>query len=251
MLGFDVYSVRARIAPAVLTAAPVIALGIAALPLLPGVQKLWSLIAVGLSSYAALVARAAGNRIQPSLYQAWGGAPTTSRLRFRDNGSRAEVQRRHADVERVLGLGAPLPNADDEGADPDVADREYDAAIKRLLGAVREHESHRLLQIENRNYGFSRNLLGLKPLGLKIAWLTIGLCLAAAVAISIAGRLRDALPLVFPATVALMALGLWRQVDMDFPRSSADAYADRLIEALDDLPPVRSGGDAAGSAQTP
>lgn len=244
MLGFDVYSVRARIEPAVLTAAPVIALGITALPLLPGAQKLWSLVAVGLTSYAALVARAAGNQIQPSLYQAWGGTPTTSRLRFRDNGSRAEVERRHADVERVLGPGAPLPNADDEEADPDAADREYDAAIKRLLGVVRKHETHRLLQIENRNYGFSRNLLGLKPLGLNMAWLTIGLCVAAVVAIAIAGRLREALPLVFPAAVALVALGLWRQVDVDFPRSSADAYADRLIEALDDLPSVQSGGDA-------
>lgn len=244
MLGFDVYSVRARIAPAVLTAAPVIALGITALPLLPGAQKLWSLVAVGLTSYAALTARAAGNRIQPSLYQAWGGTPTTSRLRFRGNGSKAEVKRRHADVERVLGLASPLPNADDEQADADAADREYDAAIKRLFGTVRKHETHRLLQIENRNYGFSRNLLGLKPLGLKIAWLTIGLCVVAAVAIAIMGHPRDGLPLAFPAAVALVALGLWRQVDMDFPRPSADAYADRLIEALDDLPSAQTGGEA-------
>lgn len=244
MLGFDVYSVRARIAPAVLTAAPLIALGIAALPLLPGAQKLWSLVAVGLTSYAALAARAAGNRIQSSLYQAWGGTPTTSRLRFRDNGSAAEVERRHADVERVLGLVSPLPSADDEQVDADAADREYDAAIKRLLGSVRKHETHRLLQMENWNYGFSRNLLGLKPLGLKIAWLTIALCVGAAVEMTIIEHPRESIPLSLPAVVALVALGLWRQVDMDFPRPSADAYADRLIEALDDLPSAQSSREA-------
>src|SRR5688572_31960114 len=78
--GFGVYTLRARIAPALLAAAPVLALGIFFLPLLPGFSKLYSIVAVAMTTYIALLARRAGHRAQLSLFASWGGAPTTSRL---------------------------------------------------------------------------------------------------------------------------------------------------------------------------
>lgn len=236
MVGIDVYSMRARVAPAVLTASPAIALGIAGLPLLDGVTKLWSLIAFAFTTFAALVARKAGNRVQDSLFEAWGGVPTTSRLRFRDNGSSAEISRRHADVERVLGGGLRLPTQAEELADPASADHEYAAAMKRIIGDARKHAVRPLLPIENRNYGYSRNLLGLKPLGVATACGVLVGSVAAAVVLSVARDVADALPLVVPIVVSAIALVLWRQVDASFVRPSADAYADRVVEILDDLP---------------
>jgi len=235
------YSMRARVAPAVLTASPAIALGVAGLPVLDGANKLWSLIAFAFTTFAALVARKAGNRVQDSLYDAWGGMPTTSRLRFSDNGSPTEISRRHADVERVLGGGLRLPTQSEEQADPDSADHEYAAAVKRVIGKARKHAVRPLLPVENRNYGYSRNLLGLKPLGVTTAVGTLVGSLAIAVAVTVARDVTDALPLAFPIVVAAVALALWPQVDSSFVRPSADAYADRVVEILDDLPSAQAG----------
>lgn len=236
MVGIDFYSMRSRVAPAVLTASPAIALGIAGLPLLDGANKFWSLIAFAFTTFAALVARKAGNRVQGSLYEAWGGMPTTSRLRFRDNGSSAEVSRRHADVERVLGGGLRLPTQADEQADPAAADHEYAAAMKRVLGKARKHAVRPLLSVENRNFGYSRNLLGLKPLGVTTAVGTLVGSLLVAVGFVVAGEVTDGLPLAFPILVSVVALVLWPQVDASFVRPSAEAYADQVVEILDDLP---------------
>ena len=45
--------------------------------------------------------------------------------------------------------------------------------------------------------------------------------------------LAAASSLVFPALVAVVALVGWTQVDSEFVRRPAEAYADRLFDALD------------------
>ncbi len=232
----DAYTVRARVAPALLAIAPALALGIAALPLLPGAQKLWSLLAVGLTTYAALTARKAGNRVQPELWDSWGGTPTTSRLRYRDSPSSAEVTRRHQDVERALGGGLSLPTQATEQGDPETADAEYAAAARRLINRVRNDPAHHLLNVENRNYGFARNLYGLKPLGIWCAISAVAVCVLCGVLIGSFDSWPSASPLLFPALVSLTAMALWREVDPDWVKPQADAYADRVIEAAEKLP---------------
>jgi hypothetical protein len=234
-LGFDVYTVRARVAPALLTAAPALALGVAVLPLLPGAHKLWSLLAVGLSTYAASTARKAGNRVQPELFRLWGGTPTTKRLRYRDNASSSEVSRRHKDVERVLGGGLRLPMEKDERSDPEAADAEYSAAARRIIHRVRNDPAQRLLNIENRNYGFARNLYGLKPIGLWCAGGAFSVSAVLGTAMGFSRSWSAASFLLLPALASVVAVVLWRQVDADFVRPQADAYADRFIEAVEQL----------------
>ena len=228
------YSVRARLAPAALTAAPALALGIAGLPLLPGAQKLWTLVAVGFVTLASLIARRAGNHVEPDLFDAWGGKPTSARLRYRGAGSTQEVERRHEQVARVLG-GWPLPNESDEAANPDQADAEYDAAMKRVIARLRNQPSLRLLNVENRNYGFARNLYGLKRVGQGLALIVIVISVLIGLAVVARQTWTSAIPLVLPVAASLIALAFWRQVDSDFVRPSATAYADRVIDGLEDL----------------
>jgi hypothetical protein len=231
VFGLDVYTWRTRVAPAALAAAPALALGIAALPLLPGAQKLWSLVGLGLTTYAALVARDAGNAVQPRLYEGWGGIPTTVRLRFSSGTSRAEIERRHRDVERAVGDGIHLPTADAEVADPVEADREYQAAMARVIAKVRSTGGFRLVVIENRNYGYARNMFGLRRLA---RWIAVGTLLASLVVGALIWHHRgasDARPLLLPAAVSLLALFLWQRVTPAFVRPNADAYADRVVEA--------------------
>jgi hypothetical protein len=234
--GPDSYTIATRIAPGLLAAAPALALGLAALPLLPGISKLWTLIAAAFTTFAGLTARRAGNRIQPVLWKAWGGAPTVERLRYNSQTSAAEVSRRHRQIERVLGDGLKLPTPAQESSDPAEADAAYFAAARRVIALVRDNPGNALMTSENRNYGFARNLLGLKPLGLWCSGIVLGVSIAVGIAIGLAASWNSALPLLPPTLVSIVAMVLWLQVDADFVKPSADAYADRLIDALDKLP---------------
>lgn len=233
--GLDLYSVRARWAPAILSAIPALAFGVSMLPLLEGVEKLWSLIGIAVPTFAALVARRAGNRVQPGLWESWGGAPSLSILRFSQSGDQVETERRHARLEELLGGGVRLSTATEEAADPESADARYSSALNRLIGKVRGQAQFHLLNVENRNYGFARNLFGLRTWGVRLAWATLGLAiLGIGLLASIQGWSSSA-PLLLPATTSAVALIGWKFVDADFVKPSAVAYAARLAETLDAL----------------
>jgi hypothetical protein len=168
VLGIDAYTARARLAPTLITALPAVALLAGGL-LAPGqVARLGSAAIGAVLVLASHLARDAGRRHEERLWQSWGGAPTLRRLRFRGGGHPTQVAALHARIEHVL--GPPLPDADAEDADPDGADAAYNDAVRRLRNRVRGDRQHfPLVFEENVNYGFRRNLRGLKPWGLGIA----------------------------------------------------------------------------------
>ncbi len=232
----DAYETKARLAPAVLAAAPVLVAGIAALPILEGAQRLWTIVSLGLMTYAALIARRAGYRIQPALIDAWGGFPTTSRMRFADNPSVVEVERRHGEVERILAPGLRLPSADEEKISPQGADNEYEAAMKRVVAMARDRSDLVLLHKENGNYGFARNLLGLKRLAVTYSWLVLVISAATCFVLFSSDHAGSVRAAIAPFVASALALLLWHNVDFDFVRPSAEAYADRLVDAFPVLP---------------
>jgi hypothetical protein len=174
--------------------------------------------------------------VQPGLWAAWGGTPTTDRLRYRSHPDHAEVARRHREVERVLGAGLTLPSAAHEAADPAAADAAYTSAVQRLIALTRNQPQHRLLNVENRHYGFARNLYGLKPFGQWCATIVAAGTVLSGAGMAVGDGWQSTTPLLLPASVSTIALFAWRQVTPDFVRPSADAYADRLIETLEQLP---------------
>lgn len=237
MAGVDLYALRARILPAILATAPLIALGVLALPLLEGAQKFWSVTSLAVPAYVTLLSRRAGNRIEGDLYELWGGAPTTQRLRFASTTSPEEITRRHERIRLILGDERELPNLEAEQAHPEESDRRYVDSVRRIRAKVRNHPQFELLNLENRNYGFARNLFGLKILGLACAW--FGLVTSVGIGLTLMIRDRgpaDAAVALLPFLVSVGALLAWRMVDSDYVRPCADAYADAVIEALDLLP---------------
>src|SRR5439155_15739552 len=71
-------------------------------------------------------------------------------------------------------LEEPLPDADEEAADPATADRRYDEAVVMLRERTRDTRRFRLVFAENMEYGFRRNSLGLRPVALLTALLGLG-----------------------------------------------------------------------------
>jgi hypothetical protein len=74
-------------------------------------------------------------------------------------------------------LGRPSPTADEERADPAVADTYYARGATWLRENTRDTKRFDILFKENIAYGFRRNLLGLKLPGLLLNALIVSVCL--------------------------------------------------------------------------
>jgi hypothetical protein len=104
---FDAYTWHARLAP----------LGVASLPLflllVPALlnQDAAVTACVLLASLAGCVVcgsvRDRGRRLEGELWASWGGPPTTQLLMWDGPGTRAEVERRHREVEMALSISLP------------------------------------------------------------------------------------------------------------------------------------------------
>jgi hypothetical protein len=189
-----------------------------------------------LTVLAAEVGRDRGRKLQPKLWASWGGPPTTVALRWAGGDTVSAVAHRHAIVQKVLGDKSHLPTEAEERDDPAKADQIYEIAVRRLRGRTRDPKRFPLLLKENTSYGFRRNLLGLRPIGIGVATAAILMSVAVYVGATVSGRpVSLSLPWLAPAMVGVIALGLWLRVDGAWLRDVAIAYADQLFEAAESL----------------
>jgi len=96
-----------------------------------------------------------------------GGQPSLLFLRHRDKSINAPTKQRYHALLRSRGL--PVSTKEEEAADPTAADGLYQSAIDWLLEQTRDTRKFSLLLNENIDYGFRRNLLGLKPIALVVS----------------------------------------------------------------------------------
>ena len=179
--------------------------------------------------------RDAGKRLQPVLWASWGGAPTTAALRHRDTPNPVLLARRHEQLRALTGQA--LPTEDEERADPAAADHAYEAVTAILIARTRQRRKDLpLIFVENCNYGFRRNMLGLRPWGL---WLALAVALAALAGLTT--TLVGITKFSEPFLGAMLAVSLvasvicWRAVPPDWVKRVAESYADRLLEAAESL----------------
>ncbi|MCK1650078.1 hypothetical protein IVA88_01325 [Bradyrhizobium sp. 149] len=242
VISIDEYTVRARLAPAVIAVMP--AFAFAAIFVSWGKLGLPHVIAsLGLMIlFAAFsdIARRRGRKIEPGLIAKMGGLPSTTMLRHRDDsfdaGTKAKV---HAFL--ASKLVAPAPSAAQETADPKAADDWYARGGTWLRENTRDTRKFRLLFNENISYGFRRNLLGLRMPGLLLNVAIVLTCagvLAYRWPIDLDNYFNDALIAVIAAS-AIHAAYLSLAVTEDSVFDAARLYARQLIlsvEKLDKVP---------------
>lgn len=234
---FDLYTWRARIAPAFLVVLP---LAIAIFLWAPDTILLGRLAGVvlgplGVAMLMAQVGRDRGYMKQPQLWRRWGGAPTTQLLRHRNRESNPVLRERYHQKLRELQPDVVIPTLEEEEQDPQKADHIYEACVRHLITRTRERKQFPLLFNENVNYGFRRNLWGMKPLGTLFALAGLAACglnlwvhwertegVAAEAAVSSAFNLGLLLFWLFWATPGWV-------------RIAGDAYAARLFETCEQL----------------
>ena len=248
---FDQYTLRARIQPALLAVLP---LGVLLSIWMPGD----SLLAGGLSgiigtggstALLAQIGRDRGSKKQAALWKSWGGPPTTRLLRFRSSSNKVILSRWRGKIEELLGQA--LPTEEEEARDPDGVDQHYEAAVSFLRESTRDASKFPLVFAENVNYGFRRNLWGLKPYGLALAalatagsWglflLSAGLPTAESWLDTVVGNPdRATMTRLVGSVLNTTAIAVWFFfITPAWVRIPAEAYAQRLLGSLDRLEPT-------------
>ncbi len=253
---FDDYNRKARLAPALLVSLPIALTVIAFFP-----DNVWSwggvvslLAWFGILKLLAQLSRNMGKAKEEDLYTAWKGKPTTYLLRHRTTRNKVNLARQHRKLYELT--GQPVPNESEELANPDLADQIYDTCAQFLISKTRDHSKFFLVYEENCNYGFRRNLLGMKSLGILTSF--IGIVFIGAQCISKIGlfnifetwetgsltqagtnlQFSNCPPLSITCLLVnlflLITWLLW--INSGWVKIVADAYAVKLLESCENLP---------------
>lgn len=234
----DPYDRRARLYPMVLVLIP-LALGAASWTpdgvKIPGL--IGSAIAVlAASTFLTQVGRDQGKKREKELFRLWGGRPSDRALSYSARVfAEGTLSRWH---KKLIAVDAELSIPESpaaEKADPKAAKAAYAAATDLLVAKTRDKTAFPLLFKENTNYGFRRNLWGMKAIGIGCA--ILGAVTAGSKIVVLA---LDELPLELTPFVVLglclVIVVLWvARVTPAWVRIPADGYAKHLAEACESL----------------
>jgi hypothetical protein len=231
-LPFDEYEIRARISPALIVSIPALCVVYAVAPSTHSPFKtagIGTLLEVAVLYLLGRIARDRGYKQQNRLFDQWGGPPTTRILRHNNTLIDAVTKERlKITLQTICGL--TFPTEDEERNNPARADTLYGSAIKALLEQRRD-KKYRLIFNENCNYGFARNLYGVRWLGATVA----GLCLAVAgIAFYLQGFSSQWAISAGISAAVLLILAIY--VSADFVKRSAEAYAVALLRSSEPQP---------------
>ncbi|MBS0196233.1 MAG: hypothetical protein JSR77_05695 [Planctomycetes bacterium] len=136
--------------------------------------------------------------------------------------------------------GVSLPSPRSERAKPEDADAIYASCTDYLRERTRDKARFRLLFEENVSYGFRRNLWAMKPAGIA---LSIGGLVAAGWVLkqeTDAGQSPSATVIAGIAVAAVMLTWWLLRIRESWVEAGANAYAERLLSACDELHPEQS-----------
>jgi putative Mn2+ efflux pump MntP len=230
---FDEYTRNARLKPAFVTIIPLALLGIGLGVKISVIATaiITPLVSLGLTTLVAEFTRDFGKKKEPELYRAWGGKPTTLKLRHTNPSLNTHTRARfHSKLQQLL--AKEIPSAHDELENPEVADAIYETAGDLLREKTRDTQRYRLLFEELMSYGFRRNLWALKPIALTLSFL----CTAISTGVLIFESYNSVHDWILFGTTALnwLLLICWLSIiNPEWVRQSADEYANRLLSALD------------------
>lgn len=234
---FDAYSLKARLKPALLVIVPA---GVTVIALSPGLLSSWGILSglivwCGGTLLLSQMGRDMGKTKEPLLFSLWGGKPSTRLLRHRDTQNKTTLQRRHDKLKKLM-PGIKMPTVQEESADPNSADGVYDSCIDYLRTMTRDVKKFPLVFEENCNYGFRRNLWGMKPIGIGLS--TAGVIVSSTLIIVeyvVRGNEISSLVILSTAINLLFLLGWLFWFTPVWVKIPADAYAERLLEACENL----------------
>lgn len=252
----DPYDRQARLYPALLALFPLaMAVTIVYAHQAPALGNIAVAAAIcGVLYWMAGVARDRGKRLEQGLFKAWGGKPSIQLLRHR-NEVIDQVTKARLHTYLAAKLGVTFPTAAQEAQEPDEVDRLYESATRWLLEQTRDTSKHSLLFTENISYGFRRNMLGMRWIGLTSAvlaaiWLVLDKVVGRTASWTDLGSLLVTIPTEhrLGVMVCILAAAVWTLgVSRDRVRDAAFIYAERLIAACEALSDRQPAAGVSGS----
>ena len=237
----DPYERKARLKPALFCGVP---LATTVVLLIPELGAIWGsigalLVYCGGSLWLIQSVRDRGKALETLLYKSWGGKPSVAMLRYHDDrlDNTTKVRYRAFLGRSVPGLALPSPEEERDGCDE--ADARLESANRWLLGQTTDHARFGLLFSENVNYGYRRNLLGMKTIALVMDAGALAVVSAVGIArwTEDSGGIQSLEPewwtsLLIAVVHALVFVGFVRT---KWVRASAETYAGQLLAACDSL----------------
>jgi hypothetical protein len=234
----DNYDRPARLYPALLLIAPIVLVIMAILPEKLTILKYLGTIGAGCGGAFLLAefARDAGLKCENGLLlKIWGVFPSVSIFRHSDTHLDAITKTRYHKKMAALLKETRAPSKTDEQANPDQADQVYTAWSTFLRGQTRNTKKYPLLFRENVHYGYRRNVLGLRSIGIMVSALS---CIFSAVWFYFLYKNTREINIEIGGSFvsSVFCLFLWSLIfTPHWVRIPADAYAKRLAETIDNL----------------
>ena len=166
----DPYELKARVAPGLIVALPLLVAAFYAAPVLSS----WPIFAASSVCSLALlyglshIVRARGRAIEAELWDRWGGPPSTRLMRHRDNTFGWDLK---LSIQGALSrkFSVRLLTPDEEGKNPDRADKTIVDAFRQVRQYLRQHDPDGLWFKHVVEYGFCRNLLACRVMWVLVA----------------------------------------------------------------------------------
>jgi hypothetical protein len=226
---FDKYERVARVYPALIVGPPALVAGATTIPTPPTQTWTASTItaAVLLAMLYALttIVRMCGRSIEPSLWNSWGGPPSTRMMLWSDPMmSDAWKEKAHALVKTAINID--LHSKRKESHNQDEAKKLVADAFSQVKTILDIEKPEGKYQVHNIEYGFCRNLLGASwPLGVGISIASAAWCVAfSLVEHQVALPLIGIISSLLWGVLLLLGRRLWLPVSV---KLCADRYAEK------------------------
>lgn len=223
----DPYERKARIYPALLCLLPiVVAVSIKFPELYTSLSGLVALVvAFGGLHLLAQIARDGGKQLEQGLFDCWGGMPSVSIFRYRNDiipaPEKMVIHQLLSDKTKVK-----APTLKLENDHPEDADEIYRSWSNYLRNHSRDTTKFSLLFKENINYGFRRNILGMKNIYGLFGIIALSVFLIASFP-SFEVKNPDFIMMIL---ISLYTLWFMFFVKNDWVKVPSDEYAKRLVE---------------------
>jgi len=236
---FDTYTLKARYYPTMIVIAPlclvILSLAAGRFDLLKSLAAA-AISGLGLGLVMDQTGRDGGRNKEPRLFEQWCGKPSTVYLRHRDSAINTPTKARY---HKILGRLLPdleMPSKDQEIKDPGRADEIFASCADYLREITRaDHIRFPLVFQENCNYGFRRNLWGMRPAGVAISLVSTAVC-GTLLFYEIRSGNESLLIKGVSTLICAVLSFLWIfRFNTRWVRIAADAYARRLLEVCDSI----------------
>ncbi len=232
-LVIDQYSLRARLLPSLITSVPVLILAILffdqELSILNSTVSV--IVWAGIYYLLSQIGRDFGKKREGHLFSKWGGKPTTLLISYKYSSNRVRIDHIHKKIQQLL-PDLKIPTELEEEMYPNESSDIYDSIVQLLRQRTRNKKEFPLIYEENCNYGFRRNLWGLKTVGIILNLVGL-LFLAYKLYQTILLNIPVSSPIFISALILVALLIMWVfLINTEWVKISAFAYAERLVEVI-------------------